>query len=239
MEPEPRRPGGFRARVENFVRSHSRGKKAAPTSTPAHAQSALVNTPKTAPASDAGAVGPLTPGPESLPTIMTSTTPPAAPPVVEVSQAELHIDNLSLEDERTTIWETAYKQLQSEEPELVSCYEIVLEGVSSRPPGSDESSADAPFTEPQGDQRSPPPKQLTLNEVSQIQLERLKNRQWTWALFGSKTTLRDTIDSIFKLLVDSSALISIGMSFAPPYVSLPWSAISALIPVSHLSLFCL
>lgn len=59
------------------------------------------------------------------------------------------------------------------------------------------------------------------------------NKQWTWSLFGSNTRIRDTVDAIIRLVMDSSAFISVGMTLSPPYVSLPWSAISALIPVSQ------
>lgn len=151
--------------------------------------------------------------------------PPGSPAIpsaigpVEPTQA------LPLEKERTELWKQAYEQLRHDKRDLVKEFENILR-TASNIPSPDESKGT-----PEGDQN-------TMESIARAQQERMRNRQWTWALFGSKTKIRETVDAIFKLVIDSSALISIGMSLAPPYVSIPWSAISALIPVSLPFLCC-
>jgi hypothetical protein len=107
---------------------------------------------------------------------------------------------------------------------LFSNYETILASVSNA------STYDAKTT--------PLPNQLeTMHRVVGFQQQRMLNKQWTWSVFGSNLRIRDTVDSIMKLVMDSSALISVGMTMAPLYVSLPWSAICALIPVSQPNCF--
>lgn len=80
-------------------------------------------------------------------------------------------------------------------------------------------------------------KQELLRKIADRQYQRLQNRQWTWSLLGSNVKIRDTVDAILKLVNDSSALISVGMTLAPPHVSFVWSGVCALLPVSFSKLF--
>lgn len=127
----------------------------------------------------------------------------------------------SLEAERALLWQRAYEEERKENTTLVSNYEAILASVSNAPI--------------QDAKTNPLPNQLeAMQHVVDFQQQRMLNKQWTWSMFGSNTKIRDTVDGIMKLVVDSSALISVGMTLAPPYVSLPWSAIGALIPVSRI-----
>lgn len=43
--------------------------------------------------------------------------------------------------------------------------------------------------------------------------------------------MREKIDSVVELASQWAGLVSIGMTLAPPYVSVPWSAVTALLPM--------
>jgi len=71
-----------------------------------------------------------------------------------------------------------------------------------------------------------------MGSVVERQQKHMEERQWTFQLWGSSKSrkVRDTIDGLFSITKSASSLVSVGMTFAPVYVSLPWSAICALIP---------
>lgn len=125
-----------------------------------------------------------------------------------------------LEVERALLWQEVYNDVQRENAVLISEYEVILSSASNGPI-PDETTV------------SLPDKLEVMQHVVKFQRQRMLNKQWTWSLFGSNTKIRDTADAIMRLVLDSSALISVGMTLSPPYVSLPWSAICALIPVSQ------
>lgn len=131
-----------------------------------------------------------------------------------------NVQTLSLEEERAAIWEKAYNDLYSEKPKLLDAYETIL---------ADESNLAHPAND--GSTMPAENKLQILQGVVKAQRVRMENRQWTWALFGSDKTLRETVDTTLQLVQRSSALIGVGMTFAPPFISIPWSAISALVPL--------
>jgi hypothetical protein len=71
-----------------------------------------------------------------------------------------------------------------------------------------------------------------MNTVVERQQNYMEGRQWTFRAWGSSKPrkVRDAIDGILTMTKNASSLISLGMNFAPVYVSLPWSAVAALIP---------
>lgn len=44
--------------------------------------------------------------------------------------------------------------------------------------------------------------------------------------------VKDVVYKILKITDKASCLIAMGMAYAPPYISLPWAAIGAILPVS-------
>jgi hypothetical protein len=149
-----------------------------------------------------------------------SSSPHKAKDIGKISDTKPSSLPASLEAERALLWQRAYEEVRKENATLVSNYEAILASVSD--------------VDIQDAKTHPLPNQLeAMQHVVDFQQQRMLNKQWTWSMFGSNTKIRDTVDGIMKLVVDSSALISVGMTLAPPYVSLPWSAISALIPVSR------
>lgn len=105
-------------------------------------------------------------------------------------------------------------------PKLLQAYEAILADVSNVTPPTNTGGA-----------ISVQKKHEVMQKIVKAQKNRMENRQWTWAFFGSQKTVRQTIDTMLQLVEKSSALISVGMTFAPPFVSIPWSAVSALIPL--------
>lgn len=70
-----------------------------------------------------------------------------------------------------------------------------------------------------------------LLDVAKAQQRKVENKQWKYQWFGKPQTVRDTIERILNLISQSAGLISIGMTYAPPYVSPPWSVATSLIPL--------
>lgn len=113
---------------------------------------------------------------------------------------------------RNSLWKEAYEIVSMEHPKLIANYESIVIGKSVTT-GED-----------------------FLNEmesVVELQKHRMENRQWTFEWFGRPQRVRDTLNTVLTLVQESSALVSIGMTLAPVYVALPWSAVCALIPVSR------
>lgn len=49
---------------------------------------------------------------------------------------------------------------------------------------------------------------------------------------GRPKNMRDQVDTILDIVQKGASLVSVGMNLAPVYVSLPWTAITILLPVS-------
>lgn len=62
--------------------------------------------------------------------------------------------------------------------------------------------------------------------------QRVENRQWTYRWRGRPRKVRDQVDTILDVVQKGSSIISVGMNFAPIFVSMPWTAITTLLPVS-------
>ena len=63
--------------------------------------------------------------------------------------------------------------------------------------------------------------------------QRVTNRQWTFNFRGRPRKVRDQADKILDIVQKISSIVSVGMNFAPVFVSLPWTAITSLLPVSY------
>jgi hypothetical protein len=57
----------------------------------------------------------------------------------------------------------------------------------------------------------------------------MKSKQWTYTWFGKPQKVRDTAESILTAIEKVSGIVSVGISAAPPFVSLPWSMATSLI----------
>jgi len=68
--------------------------------------------------------------------------------------------------------------------------------------------------------------------VVSTQKRRMEDNQRTIHWGGEEYKVREIVNGVLKVVEESSPLISVGMSAAPPYVLLPWSVISILIAVS-------
>jgi len=114
-------------------------------------------------------------------------------------------------DECSALWEEAYAELKKENSDLVNNYEKVLKhqiGISQNANLRD-----------------------ALAQVAKTQREKAQNKQWKFQWFGAEQSVRDTVERILSLTSRSAGLVSLGMSYAPPFVSVPWSAFTALIPL--------
>jgi hypothetical protein len=171
---------------------------------------------------------PSVPGPNT-PALTTSKSAPPQPAqtgstpsvVITTSLTASTKPHLILEEERSKLWKRAYQELKKKKPKLVQNYEIVIADTETNP-----SSVNVPVGDSLDDE------EVRLSKIANIQKERMENRQWTWAWLGSDGKIRDTVNTILKVVTDSSALVSTGMAMAPPHVSLAWSAVCALLPVS-------
>jgi len=109
------------------------------------------------------------------------------------------------------IWWEAYNDLRTKKPDLIEHYEAVLKDQSGV-------SQDAPLQE-------------SLADVAMAQRRKSENKQWQFQWFGKAYTVRGSIERILEATNRFAGLVSIGVSYAPPYVSLPWSSITALLPL--------
>jgi len=78
-------------------------------------------------------------------------------------------------------------------------------------------------------------------EVARVvacQKERMENGQWTFQWNDKPQKVRDIVRRILKITDKAACFIDMGMEYAPPYVSLPWAAIGAILPVRHLKALC-
>lgn len=127
--------------------------------------------------------------------------------------AESYTDSLSVKQYKSDIWKAAYKELRKENNTLVLNYEAILRddaGIPVETAGS--------LTE-----------QLAM--VVDAQRRKVDNKQWQFQWFGHPQSVRDTIDRILNITQKYASIISVGMAQAPAYVSIPWSAVTALIPL--------
>ena len=150
---------------------------------------------------------------------ITATTPPALLPTPEgashqspVPENSPALNNAQPSPESSRLWQDAYERLRFKEEQLVLNYEIILKNASNISSTTDV--------------------RLEVAQVVTSQKEKMENSQWTFQWNGKPQKIRDTISRILKITSKASALISVGMTYAPPYVSIPWAAIGALIPVS-------
>ena len=67
--------------------------------------------------------------------------------------------------------------------------------------------------------------------VVKFQRDRMESKQWSFPRFGKTLKVREVVVNIFSMLDKSSELVPMGMNFAPTYVSIPWPAMAALLPV--------
>lgn len=67
--------------------------------------------------------------------------------------------------------------------------------------------------------------------VVKVQKDRMESKQWSFPWFSKTLKMREVVDNIFSMLSKSKELISMGMNYAPIYVSIPSSAVAALLPV--------
>ncbi|KAM0259207.1 hypothetical protein ACHAQJ_003412 [Trichoderma viride] len=136
----------------------------------------------------------------------------AAVPDISISAPPISPSPLSsLQDKSSALWKEAYDKLRSENVSLFDHYEAVLKEQAGVSPSS--SLRD----------------QLTT--VASAQRKKAANKQWRFQWFGEQQSVRDTVERILSLTNQSASLIAIGMTYAPPYVSVPWSAVTALIPL--------
>lgn len=112
-----------------------------------------------------------------------------------------------LHDLRNETWQKAYDQLRLEQPEVIEAYERLAK--------EENSINEAAQLSPQ-----------VMAEIVSKQQRRMENKQWRYTWFGHQHAVRDTVDTIFGVVQQASGLISLGMTAAPPYVSLPWSVCS-------------
>ncbi|PQE17175.1 ankyrin repeat protein [Rutstroemia sp. NJR-2017a WRK4] len=113
--------------------------------------------------------------------------------------------------EATSLWETAYNELRKTECRLIEDLEAVIKTDASLSSGTDLK-----------DQ---------IDRVVKFQKERMESKQWSFPWLNKTLKAREVVGNIFSMLNKSSGLISMGMNFAPVYVSIPWSAVAALVPL--------
>ncbi|KAK2596014.1 hypothetical protein N8I77_013525 [Diaporthe amygdali] len=140
-------------------------------------------------------------------------------PIFNVSRPETavatvgpgHTVATSSDDASSALWKQAYDELRKDNPSLMEEYEMVLKEQAGVPQDGTM--------------------QNQMHTISKAQQLKCKNKQWSFQWFGQPQSVRDTIERILNLTSRSASLISIGMTYAPPYVSVPWSAVTALIPL--------
>ena len=113
--------------------------------------------------------------------------------------------------ERLMLWQEAYDKLRKEHPDLIEHYEAAVKDDAGLPQNIDL--------------------QEQMGKVVKAQRAKTSNKQWRFQWFGQQQSVRDTVEGILNLTDRSASLISIGMAYSPPYISIPWSTVTALIPL--------
>jgi hypothetical protein len=113
--------------------------------------------------------------------------------------------------ETTNLWKTAYDELRKTECRLIEDLEAVIKADVSLSAETDL--------------------KYQIGLVVKFQKDRMESKQWSFPWFGKTLKVREVVGNIFSMLDKSSELVSMGMNFAPIYVSIPWSAVAALLPV--------
>ncbi|TVY81859.1 Ankyrin-3 [Lachnellula suecica] len=112
--------------------------------------------------------------------------------------------------ESSKLWEEVYIKLRQDQKALVVNYEIILKDAANIDHGID-----------------------LRDEVAKVvscQKEKMESRQWTFQWNDKPEKVRDVVHGILKITEKSASLISMGVAYAPPFVSLPWAAVGALLP---------
>ncbi|TVY15851.1 E3 ubiquitin-protein ligase MIB1 [Lachnellula arida] len=112
--------------------------------------------------------------------------------------------------ESSKLWQDAYKTLRKDQPELVKNYEIILKHAANIPQKADLREEVA--------------------KVVSFQKEKMENGQWCFQWNEKPQKIRDVIHKILKITDKASCLIGMAVTYAPPYVSIPWAAIGAILP---------
>lgn len=118
----------------------------------------------------------------------------------------------SAEAEIATLWQEAYEKLANDHPDLIRDLETIIKEDAGLDQNSDV--------------------KTKMPTVIERQKAKRESKQWSFHILGKEIKVRETVDNIFSLVNRSRDLIAGGMKFAPVYVSIPWTAIACLIPVS-------
>ena len=117
-----------------------------------------------------------------------------------------------LAEQRNTLWKSAFDILRSEKPDLVANFDAVVRDYARV-----QSSVE--IYSPDG-----------ISAVTEFQKTQKEARQWKYHWFGETYKVRDTAQGILTMVDTIQPGIAYGMQFAPPFVSMPWSVVSMLIP---------
>lgn len=118
----------------------------------------------------------------------------------------------SADVEAAGLWKEAYTTLAEDDPDLIRDLETIIKEDAGL--GSDSDI------------------KREMQTVVTQQKTKMESKQWSFNLLGIKEVkVRETVDSVLSLIDRSQSLISAGMTFAPVYISIPWTAVSSLIPV--------
>ncbi|PQE26413.1 Ankyrin repeat-containing domain protein [Rutstroemia sp. NJR-2017a BBW] len=163
------------------------------------------------------AINPSISGLDTVPESETNLQPLADPLATGITDRLSEIDNdsstsaQSTTETTTSLWETAYNELRKTDSSLIEDLEAVIKADASLSKETDL--------------------KAQIDGVVKIQKTRMESKQWQFSWFNEPVKTRDVIENIFSMLTKGSGLISMGMTFAPVYVSIPWSAVAALLPV--------
>ena len=136
-------------------------------------------------------------------------------PALVVTPPDLKLEttpprSVAIEDQSSKLWKDAYNELRQENEQLIENYEVLLKDQANIPQNANL--------------------QDNLLTVAKTQRNKAANQQWKFQWFGKQQNVRDVIERTLNITNEASSLISIGVQFAPPFVSVPWSAVTALIP---------
>jgi hypothetical protein len=150
---------------------------------------------------------------ETVPYSTLSLTTEEACPKLEISVGPAAPSSKATQPstESSKLWQDAYKLLRKDQKELVLNYEIILKHAANIPQKADLREEVA--------------------KVVSFQKEKMENGQWTFQWNDKPQKIRDIIHKILKITDKSACLIGMAMTYAPPYVSISWAAIGAILPV--------
>ena len=163
---------------------------------------------------DSSSMLPNLASPQAPPSVHTASIPKSSQDdetAASSNEATTMTKEISLDAARNRLWQRAFEQLKQENPRLAEVYETLIK---------DDVGAD---------QKAKTFTPEITSAMVQKQKTAMEEKQWVYTWSGKPHKVRDVAENILTTVQKASGIINVGMTAAPPYVSLPWGMVSSLV----------